>query len=259
MFDIRITVGEIDYEKTMKALFPGILAKCRELESRNTLIRLFLELGEDAVEILLGIMGRLSDAAKQELLCQCMNGYRPVLTDRINEYLQTDSLGRNFVIRDIYMERTAGGLELLGEGVRVDYNGLLENEGVQSRLDAAAASVKGLGGLGKIFVQHTVKALKTAAKAVPEETERLGLKLLQKEEIRRKLCDLAQGGLQKRGLILELKGLSFVQGCDSEEEGIVEIYSHSLRLTPELETELIKALAGYLHSSCKAVVNDTHK
>lgn len=47
MFDIRIAVGRIGFEKTMKACFPAALDKCREIRNPSFLQRLFLELGEE--------------------------------------------------------------------------------------------------------------------------------------------------------------------------------------------------------------------
>lgn len=135
MFDIRITVGTIDYEKTIATVFPTVLNKCRKLQNQNLLLNLFLELGEDAMLILLGIMKRLSEDAKQELLCQCMNAYQTVLTDKLNEYLQEDIWGKNFVIRSLYIEKTGEGLELIGEGVSVDFKSLLDNGKVQSKIE----------------------------------------------------------------------------------------------------------------------------
>ena len=67
----------------------------------------------------------------------------------------------------------------------------------------------GIGGLGKLFAHHAWNALKKAAEDSPEDIENLGLKLLQREEIRSKLLELAQEALNKKGLALELKTLSF--------------------------------------------------
>ena len=100
MFDIRITIGTIGYEQTITALFPAVLEKCRGIQDPNLLLRLLLELGEDALPVLLGVMERLQGKAKQELLCQCMNAYQTVLTEKLNEYLRTDAWGKSFVIRD---------------------------------------------------------------------------------------------------------------------------------------------------------------
>lgn len=245
MFDIRITIGTIGYEQTVTALFPTVLEKCQGIQNPNLLLRLFLELGEDALQVLLGVMERLPEKAKQELLCQCMNAYRTVLTEKLNEYLQADAWGRNFVISSMYIGRTGEALELVGEGVSVDLRALLESERTQEKIHEAAAAFAGRGSIGKIFGSCAGSILKQAAKAVPEETEKLGLKLLQREDVKNKLMGLAQAALKKRELDLELKALSFWAVCDADAIQD-DRAADALQMPPELEEELIRALAGYL-------------
>lgn len=248
MFDIRITVGKIDYEKTIASLFPAVLNKCRELKDPNLLLRLFLELEEDALTVLLDILERLSEHAKRELLYQFLNAYRNVMTVKFNEFLQNNTLGRNFSVQNLYIEQTGETLELIGKNVSIDYAGLLECEEVNSKINETVASFIGFGGVGKLFAQHAGNALKAAAGNMPEETEKLGLKLIQREDMREKIRNLAQEALQKKELAMELKSLSFVQVPDGD-----LIYAEvpdTIKITPELEAELIKALAGYISLHC---------
>ena len=110
MFDISITVENINFEKTISALMPGILQKCRKISKPNLVLRMLLEMEDDALTVLLGIMQRLSEDAKVELLCQLMNGYGEVLTEKFNEYLKKDALGRNFRFQSIYMRKRNNGV-----------------------------------------------------------------------------------------------------------------------------------------------------
>ena len=110
MFDIRITIGTIGYEQTITALFPAVLEKCRGIQDPNLLLRLLLELGEDALPVLLGVMERLQGKAKQELLCQCM----PDSTDRKIERISPDRcLGQKLCdsqcVYRAYRQRTGAG------------------------------------------------------------------------------------------------------------------------------------------------------
>ena len=61
MFDISITVENINFEKTISALMPGILQKCRKISKPNLVLRMLLEMEDDALTVLLGIMQRLSE------------------------------------------------------------------------------------------------------------------------------------------------------------------------------------------------------
>ena len=254
MFDIRITIGTIGYEQTITALVPAVLEMCRGIQDPNLLLRLLLELGEDALPVLLGVMERLQGKAKQELLCQCMNAYQTVLTEKLNEYLRTDAWGKSFVIRNVYIEHTGKGLELAGKGVSVDLRALAESEKAREKIYEAAAVFAGSGSIGRILGSCAGSMLKQAAKAVPEETEKLGLKLLQREDVKNKLMALAQTALEKRGLDLELKSLSFLAACDTDGTQCSGEVS-GVRITPELEEELIKALAGYLRRPCGLVMH----
>ena len=64
MFDISITVENINFEKTISALMPGILQKCRKISKPNLVLRMLLEMEDDALTVLLGIMQRLSEDAQ---------------------------------------------------------------------------------------------------------------------------------------------------------------------------------------------------
>lgn len=256
MFDIRITIGKIDYEKTIISLFPAALDKCRTLQNPSLLFRLFLELGEDAMPVLLGIMQQLPESAKQELLCQFMNNYHKVLTDKLNEYLQEDTLGKNFKILDLYIKQTSEGLELIGEGISIDYKTLLESENVRFKINKTASdALINFGGIGKIFANHAGDVLKKAVETVPRETEKLGLKLIQRQDIKDKLKNLAQTMLQKKELILELKTLSFIPVCDVVAVQSDKIVSRTIKISSKLETQLVKALAAYLRMSVTKTIN----
>lgn len=246
MFDISITVENINFEKTISALMPGILQKCRKISKPNLVLRMLLEMEDDALTVLLGIMQRLSEDAKVELLCQLMNGYGEVLTEKFNEYLKKDALGRNLRFQSIYMRKRNNGVELVGCGVQIDYVALLDQEEVREKINDKAADFVGFGKFGKILARQAGNVLKTAVGTAPEEAEKFGLKLLQREEIKERLLKLAQDVLGQKGMEMELKSLFLEQ---TEEEGIIlENNSGTIEISPELELELIKALAGYVRS-----------
>ena len=54
MFDISITVENINFEKTISALMPGILQKCRKISKPNLVLRMLLEMEDDALTVLPG-------------------------------------------------------------------------------------------------------------------------------------------------------------------------------------------------------------
>lgn len=246
MFDIRITVENINFEKTISSLMPAVLQKCREISRPNLVIRMLLELEDDALTVLLGIMQRLPEDAKVDLLCQLMNGNEKVLTEKFNEYLQKDMWGRNFRFERIYIEKRNSGIELVGRSVEIDYVELLANEELCETISDKAAGFVGFGRFGKILARQAGNVLKTVVGAAPEEAEKFGLKLLQREDMKKRFLKLAQNVLDQRGLEMELKSLFLEQ--PEKEEIILENNLETIEFSNQLEEELVKALAGYVRS-----------
>ena len=110
MFDIRITIGTIGYEQTITALFPAVLEKCRGIQDPNLLLRLLLELGEDALPVLLGVMAGEGEARIAVPVHECI----PDSTDRKIERISPDRcLGQKLCdsqcVYRAYRQRTGAG------------------------------------------------------------------------------------------------------------------------------------------------------
>ena len=59
MLSATIKIKNIDYENTFIHIFPVVSEKLMALDSKKMVIRLFQQLGDTALPVLLGLMSRL--------------------------------------------------------------------------------------------------------------------------------------------------------------------------------------------------------
>lgn len=64
MYQIRTLAEKIDYNQAFTVLLPNALEMCRGIKNPNMLLRLFLQLDQDAAAVLNGLMEELSPWAK---------------------------------------------------------------------------------------------------------------------------------------------------------------------------------------------------
>ena len=124
MLAVMVKIGNIDYEKTLKAIFPWIAEQIRQQESDFWPARLIRSLGDDAATVALGVFSRLPKESREELLVYCVNGYGQVRARKANEALSR-KFGSCFSIGMLLMERDEG-IHLQIRQIRAAYNRLAE-------------------------------------------------------------------------------------------------------------------------------------
>lgn len=219
MITANIKIVNIEYEKTLQQLFPIIRERLGAVESTDLIIRLFQKLDDAALPVLLGIMDRLPERTRNELLAICLDTYSDKLCEKLNEELAKHPYGRFLQAGSVSVERQGEALYLWISQVQVDYKGLVKEK---------------MGG--------TVGGI--ASLLVGEKMEKMALELLWTEESRGKLIELLQGTLDKYGFAMGLADFQMMQDHETYED-FVEAEKH-LILTDELETDILDALAGYL-------------
>ncbi len=219
MISVNIKVVNIEYEKTFQQVFPLLKEKLSMMQSKNLLIRLFQKLDDAALPVLLGIMERLPEGTKDELLAMCLNTYSGRICEMLNAELAKHPYGKFLKIGwvSIVQEREARYLRI-GQ-IQVDYKGLVKE--------------KVTGKMGQV-----------ASLLVGEKLEKLALELLWTEESRQKLIELAQDALGKYGFAMGLADIQMMK--DTEEYGDFSEEEAHLKLTDGMETDILDALAGYL-------------
>lgn len=218
MLSISIKIRNIDYEKTYRQVFPMIRDKVGSMESPKMLIRLFQKLDDAALPVLLGVMARLPEETKNELLVQCLNAYSYKIKDKLNEELLKNAFGKHMTIGCVSAVRANDDLYLWIGQVKADYKALVKEKSGKFGVIAAVFPV--------------------------EKLEKMGKAILWTDEGKQKLMALAKSALEKHGFALELEDIQIEQDKGTLIDA-VEGETH-LELSDRVETDILDALAGYL-------------
>lgn len=65
MLDATIKICTIDYESSLQHIFPAVSEKIMSWDSKNMLVRLFQQIGDDALPILISVIHRLPEETKK--------------------------------------------------------------------------------------------------------------------------------------------------------------------------------------------------
>lgn len=256
MINARINISEIDYEKSLANLFPVGLEKCRKMEKPNLAIRFLLKMGDTSMEAALGILNRMDEKSKGELLCGLVNLYCQEIQSVVNALLQKDEMGRNIYIGDIYMAQNPDGrLLLVGRNIKIDYGSLMKNDTVKQKIgDFAGKAIKktmfgGNDTLRKVVEDTAGSVAGFAVGAAPNMAEKKALSVISRQENKNRLLHMAEQVLEERGLCVNLEDFVFAQEAFSgiQDEVIVKgAKERKIELSPALEDALLDAVAGYL-------------
>ena len=256
MINARITIHDIDYEKSFANLFPVGLEKCRKMEDPNLAIRFLLKMGDASMTAALGILKLMDEKRKGELLRGLVNLYCREILSALNGLLEKDELGRNICIGDIYMAQDSEmRLSFIGRTIQVDYSGLMKNETVKQKIgEFASKTIKktmfgGSDTLRKVVEDTAGSVAEFAAGVAPDMTEKKVLSVMNKEENKNRLLHMAEQVLEERGLCVGLEDFVFVQEMSSGIQGkavVEDAKERKFELSSELEDELMDAVAGYL-------------
>ncbi len=234
MLSVSITIRRMDYEGTLRSVFPALSGRVREMDPESHLIiRLFQHLGDAALPVLLGVMRKLETGTKNELLVRTLNACGPELREKLDEELRKDPFGRCF---------SEGGMEVTNEDgillhfrhVEVDYAALLKNDQVQDLIS---------GHLGR-FSSLARKAADLAAAHAPDSLEKTVLTLLWRDDNKERLKAVLGHVLDVNGIHLEIGEIRIVQEEDPHEEAAGT--ARPFVLTPGMEDDILSALAAYL-------------
>ncbi len=261
MIYAQIIIKEINYEKSFKNLFPLGIRKFRQLESSNLMIRFLLKMGDASMTAALGILELMDEKSKGELLCGLVNLYCQEIQSALNTLLQNDDLGKNICIGDICIEQgTDGQLLFLARNIKVDYASLAKNHKVKQKIrDYAGKAVKktifgGINILQKAAADGAGMVAEVAAGVAPKEVEKKAVSVINQEENKSRLLEMAEQVLKERGLCVELADLVFVQEVfDTMWDGVIvdEAKEKKWELSAELEEGLLDAVTGYLKGILK--------
>lgn len=263
MLTTKFIIGEIDYEKTLTELFPLAYEKLKEADSKNPVLRFFVKMGGEAVPAAIGILQKLDNRTKGEILCSIARLYGQDITLKVNEKFKGDNIGKNISISDIKLTQAGENMELYADEVRVDYQGLLSASSIQKTIgEAAGNKVQLLGGWFRRKAEDYAGPLaKTAAAVMPDETERVALNLLQVVNNKEKLIALLEKALQENGIWMKIQDIQFSKGGMGEVVSgpVVDISEGGKLFTDELEEEILDAVTEYVKSLLLEIRGDYPK
>lgn len=256
MIHAKITLKEIQYETSFANLFPMGIKKLGEIENPNIAVRFLKKMGDVSMTAALGILNRMDEKSKGELLCELVNLYCREIQAALNALLQKDELGRNICIGDLYVTQDLDGqLSLIGKSIRIDYSGLMGNDAVKQKIGSfAGKTVKksifgGFDLLQKAVEEKAGAVAELAVGVAPQMVEKKLLSVMSKEENKDRFLHMAEQVLEERGLCVKLEDFVFVQETFAEIQGEVivrEAKERKFELSPALEEELLNAVVGYL-------------
>ena len=248
MLQMKLTLKDIGYEAVVKMAYPTLLRKISGTPSRNLLVRLTQELDKDGEKVLVTLMEKLPQDAKNQLVCHCLNSYGTTLVGKLNEYLQEDTWGKAIVLDSCTAELDNGKLVLTARNVQADFKAILKEASESKNLEKIAGRVVGNGLLGAFAAKAAAKVAEQAVQATetmtPEELEAAGVALLNKDTVQKKLMDVIANALTKKNIPLAVEEIS----VESFDLVVIpdENAQNLLDLPEELEDALIKALADFL-------------
>lgn len=222
MLSANIKITNIDYEKTFEQVFPLLREKISSMDSKNLIIRLFQKLDDAALPVMLGIMNRLPEDSKTEMMVLCLNTYSVKIKEKLNEELAKHSIGKYMRVGCVSIVQQDNALYLWIGQIQMDYKGLVK-EKLSGKLGGIAAFLAG------------------------EKLEKMALELLWTEESKQKLLEAARNVIEKYGFAIELADVQLMQD-KTEIVDAIETAVH-LHLTEKMETDILDALAGYLKES----------
>lgn len=160
--------------------------------------------------VLIGLIYRIPEDTKNELLVCCLNTYAPELRDKLNKELKKDAWGGLFEIGSIYIDYIDRQTEIIlnvGQ-IKVDYSALLNNGQVNSAVNERFGIFSGLA----------IKAANVTAALVPDKRiEKMCLDLLWREGNDARLMNLISRALFTHGIKLQLSEIRLMQDEDVPE------------------------------------------
>ncbi len=221
MLAVMLKIGIIDYEETLKAVFPWIAEQLDQQGSDHWTARLIRKLGDDAKTVALGVLCRLQKEMKNDLLVYCVNQYEQVLTRKANEALSR-KYGSCFKIGALFMENDEG-IYLQIRQIRVAYDSLP-------------------GQLLPHWMNSLIRMVAAAGRNGAESLEAYLPEFVCQKENRQKLIKEIQGILNQQGLIVQLDDMDVAQ--ESGESPFR--FRNDAGLNEKLKAGLCDAVAGYL-------------
>ncbi|MCH5187024.1 MAG: hypothetical protein J1F63_01375 [Oscillospiraceae bacterium] len=244
MLSASVKISDIDYEKTLRQMFPELKAMLDAMEPENIAVRLLKKLGDDTLPVALSLLDQLGQETKTELAIHLVNTYSTDICRELNKALVNNEWGKHVAVGRLWVEQQNDVLCLQVSSIKADYKALIDMAGNDKKLGAL---LYGLLGFAKV-------GIKLMLSLAPDALERKTLELLWRGDNKKKLMAMAKDALDKYGVALRLDDIQLMQ----ENTPAVKVIEAKPQFTlPEkLETELLDAIAGFLKGKAGAALSE---
>lgn len=193
MIHIRATINDINYERTIRNLYPTIVQGLEKAESSDRIAGFLHRKEEMAVRVLLGAMNQMTESEKSECLCELAELYKPEILKCFRNALAGNEFGKSVQFGDMKLSSDAcGRIAIHLQNVNVDYNALLQNDAVQSMLPP------GVGFMAK-----------TMMRTAPGAAEKMIMGVLENENVKTRIATEIEKALAKNGVYLTVGEIAF--------------------------------------------------
>ena len=126
MFSGKVEIESVDYERTLRGLFPVLLEK-KDSDKLPTLIRKVLnKMDGDLLPVLLKLIGYMSETEREALLLWALENYKEQIISWLMQLLRDNNLGDAVRFEKVNIVKTEGvvGFTLEAFDVQLDYDAL---------------------------------------------------------------------------------------------------------------------------------------
>ena len=226
MLHANIKIENIDYEQTISAVFPMLKDYIVKSESGNPVILLLTKLDDKALPVFLKLLRFLPDNTKDELMTVCLNTYSEKACEKLNEKLSENVMGQHIQIGSVSIRKCEEAFYLQLGNIKCNYSALVRE------------SVSGVGGAGLALLAGLGGQL----------LEKKAIDLLWTTENKAKVLTMVRNTVSQYGLVMELSDIDLTKEI-AQVGDTVPSQDNKLRLSDELQNEILNALVKYLQST----------
>lgn len=248
MIQAKVQISSVDYEKTVRALFPTVMGKLAAKKPGSPLVKLMAGLGGDAEALVLDYLHKTPAALLQDAVCQLTDSYKNTLTEKVNGIVDKSEFAGAVHIGLVRVEKNGEGYTLCADDVDADVKTLLASPAVQSKIKGIISAKAGDGIVGKMAVKAVEGVLSAVGGMSREKAEKTGTDLLSRPEISEKLLSAVQKKLTAKGISAVLGGLSMSCGAAV---GRGSGAPDGLKLSDDLIRSFTAATSGYIRGLLK--------
>ena len=249
MPNMKLAFSDIDYAKTLSALFPRLLSALEQSTSDNFAVRLLQKIGHKSERAVLDILSRLPNEQKNDIVIAAFRMERARIIKELSDALHQNEYGRHISFEDAFlMPAPNGQIECWLENVSIDYQALAR------RITPAASALEALpplnDALPSSFRRTALRAAGYAARATGALMN-LGIgdaalsHFLKREDVADTLNKTLEAMLAKNGIFAKVRGCEFFKGEHAVPQEVISL-NQSASVPAELIDTLLDVLSSYL-------------